>query len=371
MTVTIHANHELSKSPEDTSEATECCGENETCCTTAPDLKENLENANKESSAQNGSSKTTKMDELDRINNTKSTSSSNNNNLEKLKLFDEYDKYRRLLFFHEAPKYLAHNKYILSGYRGILNTKLCIESVFWWTNETINIWSHVFGFLLFFSLTMYDLLFLNVHAHLSDKIIVGNVLICFQICMILSSMYHTFSCRSEHDFDCFLSFDLFGIALSLLAIYMSGIYFAFWCSQYWQTFYLVTVTLIFMFAMSLQLKRFSIDSNVKTGVFVAWAAYGVVPTLHWTITMGGFSNPVVALLLPRVLGMYLISGTAFAIYITKIPERFSAGRFDYLGHSHQWWHVIIVLALYYWHNSGIMYVNYRINHSCPDTMRFP
>jgi len=49
--------------------------------------------------------------------------------------------------------------------------------------------------------------------------------------MILSSMYHTFSCRSERAFTCFLSFDLFGIALSLLAIYMSGIYYAFWCDK--------------------------------------------------------------------------------------------------------------------------------------------
>lgn len=49
--------------------------------------------------------------------------------------------------------------------------------------------------------------------------------------MILSSVYHTFSCRSEEDYWCFLSFDLFGIALSLLAIYMSGVYYAFWCHK--------------------------------------------------------------------------------------------------------------------------------------------
>lgn len=49
--------------------------------------------------------------------------------------------------------------------------------------------------------------------------------------MALSAVYHTFSCRSEKDFNCFLSLDLFGIALSLLAIYTSGIYYAFWCIQ--------------------------------------------------------------------------------------------------------------------------------------------
>lgn len=41
-----------------------------------------------------------------------------------------------------------------------------------------------------------------------------------------------------------------------------------------------------------------------------------------------------------------------------------SGRVDYLGHSHQWWHLLVVLALYYWHNTGIQYVEYRMNHGC-------
>lgn len=47
--------------------------------------------------------------------------------------------------------------------------------------------------------------------------------------MALSALYHTFSCRSKEDCYRFLTFDLLGIALSLLAIYTSGIYYAFWC----------------------------------------------------------------------------------------------------------------------------------------------
>ncbi|XP_063237354.1 progestin and adipoQ receptor family member 3 isoform X2 [Bacillus rossius redtenbacheri] len=267
-----------------------------------------------------------------------------------------------LLDFNEAPSYLQFNPYIRSGYRGLLTTKMCLESVFWWTNETVNIWSHIFGWMLFMGLTLYDLVLLNIHASFTDKFIVAILLVCFQICMILSSLYHTFSCRSERDYVCFLSFDLFGIALSLLAIYMSGVYYAFWCHKHWQTFYLVTVGLIFSLAMVLQIPRLQVDASSKLLVFVAWAAYGVVPTLHWTVVMGGLANPVVQLLLPRVLGMYAISGLAFLIYISKFPERFFSGRVDYIGSSHQWWHLFVVLALYYWHNTGIMYVEFRMSH---------
>lgn len=56
-------------------------------------------------------------------------------------------------------------------------------------------------------------------------------IVVFQICMSLSAIYHTFNCRSCRDCDIFLTFDLFGIALSLLAIYTSGIYYAFWCDS--------------------------------------------------------------------------------------------------------------------------------------------
>lgn len=125
------------------------------------------------------------------------------------------------------------------------------------------------GFVLFLSLTFYDLIIYNIHAPTIDKLLVALLLVCFQvspvhhsnfyekrskpgeidgisfswlfsstneffslqICMVLSSIYHTFSCRSEKDYWFFLSYDLFGVALSLLAIYLSGVYYAFWCHR--------------------------------------------------------------------------------------------------------------------------------------------
>lgn len=161
---------------------------------------------------------------------------------------EEYRKFRQLLdyddvsptvrwsclnsnqnFISQAPAYLQFNPFIRKGYRNMLPSNLCWESIFWWTNETVNIWSHIFGLFLFIALSVNDIAFLKIHAHFVDKLIVGALLVCFQICMCLSSFYHIFCCRSEKDYECFLTYDLFGIALSLLAIYISGIYYAFWC----------------------------------------------------------------------------------------------------------------------------------------------
>ena len=92
-----------------------------------------------------------------------------------------------------------------------------------------------------------------------------------------------------------------------------------------QRFYLITVLVIFIFAMILQIPSLNINSNIKLTVFVSWAIYGVLPTLHWTVAMGGFDNPIVRMLIPRVIGMYIINAIAFAFYMLKIPERFYPG----------------------------------------------
>lgn len=93
----------------------------------------------------------------------------------------------------------------------------------------INIWSHLAGCILFIGLTIFDFQFLREHAELSDQVLVVCLLVCFCLCMLMSAIYHIFSCRSEEHYELFLSVDFLGISLSLVAIYISGMYYAFWC----------------------------------------------------------------------------------------------------------------------------------------------
>ncbi|XP_035787315.1 progestin and adipoQ receptor family member 3-like isoform X2 [Anopheles albimanus] len=274
------------------------------------------------------------------------------------------DRKARIVSYEEAPEHLQFNPFIRTGYRTYLSMRLCLESVFWWTNETVNIWSHIFGLFVFVALAYNDLEMLQIQAGPSDRLIVGMLLFSFQVCMILSSVYHTFSCHSATSYDRLLTFDLFGIALSLLAIFMSGIYYAFWCNLPLRNFYMLTIGVIFAGAMILQIPRLQVPSHLKMVAFVAWAAYGIVPTLHWYYVMGGAESTMVQLFIPRVLVMYALSGVAFLIYVAKIPERWYVGRFDCIGHSHNLWHIIVLAALYYWHNSGMKYVEFRMIHGC-------
>ncbi|XP_037824377.1 progestin and adipoQ receptor family member 3 isoform X1 [Lucilia sericata] len=277
---------------------------------------------------------------------------------------DKYNKYKLLLNFEDAPDHLKFNPYIRGGYRTFLSTKLCLQSVFWWTNETINIWTHLCGCLMFIGLTIFDFQFLKVHAELEDQILVVCLLICFCLCMLLSSIYHIFSCKSEEHYELFLSVDYLGISLSLVAIYISSMYYAFWCFNNLRIIYSVIALGMFGLAMIVQIPKLNVSLNGKIAVLFTWAAYGVIPLGHWTVKMGGLENELVGLMVPRVITMYALCAIAFVIYAAKIPERWLTGKVDYFGHSHNWWHLFILAAFYHWHNTGMVYAEYRLNNGC-------
>lgn len=64
--------------------------------------------------------------------------------------------------------------------------------------------------------------------------------------------------------------------------------------------------------------------------------------------------------------MYGICGIAFFFYLSKLPERAFPGLVDIVGHSHQWWHVLIFLALLFWHHTGLTVAMFTLTHGCKE-----
>ncbi|KAH6759877.1 heptahelical protein 4 [Perilla frutescens var. hirtella] len=61
----------------------------------------------------------------------------------------------QLVEYHALPGYLKDNEYILGHYRAEWPLKQVLLSVFTIHNETLNVWTHLIGFFLFLSLTIY------------------------------------------------------------------------------------------------------------------------------------------------------------------------------------------------------------------------
>ncbi|PSS36019.1 Heptahelical transmembrane protein [Actinidia chinensis var. chinensis] len=61
----------------------------------------------------------------------------------------------QLVEYHSLPGYLRDNEFIMGHYRSEWPLKQVLLSIFTIHNETLNVWTHLLGFFLFLSLTVY------------------------------------------------------------------------------------------------------------------------------------------------------------------------------------------------------------------------
>lgn len=275
----------------------------------------------------------------------------------------------RLYNYHDIPYFLRGNPYVTSGYRAFLSIRLCFKSLFVLSNESINIWSHLVGFFFFFYLLLADNLVRipENNGTFSDHVVLTLLLIGFMISMFFSACYHLFCCHSEKVFHLWLSLDLAGISLGLCACYIPAIYYAFYCHVTWQGIYLIGVVLLTVISLAFQFHPLFLTSRWASRrllLFCGLVAYGIGPSLHWALLLGGWNNFTVRLFLPKVVVMYLLGVLALGFYAFKIPERYFPGKVNFVGSSHQWWHLFIVLAYYWWHRSNVIYMKYRLKYQC-------
>lgn len=62
----------------------------------------------------------------------------------------------QLVEYHSLPAYMKDNEYILGHYRAEWPLKQIFLSIFTLHNETLNVWTHLIGFFLFLTLTIYS-----------------------------------------------------------------------------------------------------------------------------------------------------------------------------------------------------------------------
>ncbi|XP_043911670.1 progestin and adipoQ receptor family member 3-like isoform X2 [Protopterus annectens] len=259
----------------------------------------------------------------------------------------------RLYSYEEIPTFLKGNPYITDGYRAYLPSSLCIKSLFILSNESINIWSHLLGFILFFLMGLHDTCFLlpSSNSTREDYIVFVIFVLCFQFCMLCSAGYHLFCCHhSEKTSQQWLALDYAGVTVGILGCYVPGVFYAFYCAE-------VHPQYSSQHCHKLQILLFC---------FIA--AYGLVPTVHWIFQNGGIGEPLVKIFASRVGVMYLLASLAFFFYYCKIPERYwPGGLLNYIGCSHQWWHFLVVLMFYWWHQTVVQIMHYR--HEKPCTLK--
>jgi len=275
-----------------------------------------------------------------------------------------------LLKYDECPEYLKSNPYIRTGYRSAQSWHQCLRSVLSLHNETLNIWTHLLGFFFFLSLLLWDFISPPIPNKINwqDFTVILVIIGSYQVCMILSAVFHTFTSHSQDAHEFCLMMDLAGIGASITASFLCGIYYAFWCYPSWCAFYMSTVVGFIVFGAVFR-NKMNKEENIilRLIYFCSFTVYGFVPTIHWAV-LQGLSSDEVKIFLPRIVIFYLFVLSAFTFYIAKFPESVLPGKFDIFGSSHQWWHAFIWAGLAYWHHTGFIFAEYRLETSCSNTL---
>ena len=175
------------------------------------------------------------------------------------------DNPHSLLSYSELPEWAQDNPHIHNHYRSISSsTPACFASWFYMHNESVNIYSHIIGALIFILLEglIYHYLSSNYPlATVRDHLIFAYFLASATACMLLSTLYHTFWCHSQRFRQLWLKFDFAGILVLILAVFVTAVFMCFYCEHRLQWIYWGVVSLPFFWFEDVANEGINLDTR--------------------------------------------------------------------------------------------------------------
>ncbi|KAI9789464.1 MAG: hypothetical protein M1816_006006 [Peltula sp. TS41687] len=256
-----------------------------------------------------------------------------------------------LVLWDDLPHWQRDNQYIRSGYRQASSSiKKSIHSLGYLHNESVNIYSHLVGALLFVvtAIVLYGELLKPRYdtASRADVLAFGCFFAGTAVCLGMSAAYHTISNHSSAVARLGNKLDYIGIVVLIWGSFVASIYYGFYCRARLQLVYwaMISVLAVACSAVSI-VPRFRTPEwrPYRAGMFVAMGLSAIFPVLQG-MQLYGVNK------LKDQIGLYWLVGQGAlyilgaGIYAARVPERLYPGKFDIWGSSHQIFHVLVVLA---------------------------
>lgn len=277
--------------------------------------------------------------------------------------------------YDSLPKWLRDNEFLHKSHRPpMYSFRGCMKSVFRMHTETMNIWSHLIGFLFFMAITVSVYCFQDYFAHLfEDDVTISHlpwqeqlVMNCFfagaMICLFCSFTFHMFCNHSEKMYFVFSRLDYTGIAILIAGSYIPAFYYSFYCNSLSRVLHTSFIAVLGLGCVVLSFwSKFSLPKfrAVRFAVFVLFGLYGFVPGIQIAIQVGVTNRnaqDVFGLLL--MAAIYILGAV---LYVLRIPERIVPGWFDVWASSHQLFHVCVVAAALVHYNTLLGMIRTRLD----------
>ncbi|KAG0646331.1 putative TLC domain-containing [Hyphodiscus hymeniophilus] len=259
-------------------------------------------------------------------------------------------KVKGLIHLNELPAPWRINPHIISGYRFTSSVRACCRSAFRWSNESINIWSHLTPLLVIlllptkFSVVGWDS---QPSSHMDVYIQIGYIF-AIAVCLACSSSWHTMKCIShEHLLWKFASVDMMGVSILISANSIMTEYTGLDCCPTKRLHYMLATSVCGLVCMILPWQEWVRRPSaawIRVGLFTLLGASGLVPAIDMAVNLG-FSHAVQNYK-GLVLGVVLPVLSGAIVYGSKFPEAWWPGRFDFIGSSHNLWHMAVLAAMW-------------------------
>ncbi|KAH0344239.1 mPR-typeG-protein-coupled receptor, partial [Aureobasidium melanogenum] len=279
-----------------------------------------------------------------------------------LKKQDVGERKERLLLFDEIP---AWQKPTAGSW------KKCLESMLGWHNETINIHSHTFGAALFAILPLhfYYTLYQNVRdAQPMDVVVFLLYFLGVAICFACSAGCHVVWNHSPPIASLGNRLDFSGIVILMWGASLASIHFAFICDPWLRTVHWGLVSASAAGCLAFTLCPVFIKPAfraARAGMYASFGLFAVVFVMHG-FYLYGFAVQRRRLALEWMALMALLNLLGAAFYALRFPEAWFPYTFDFLGASHQIFHVLVLAAgLVHYKGLANAFVEVRgLQHTC-------
>lgn len=284
-----------------------------------------------------------------------------NQHIDKIKYAMSYGT-NRLLAYDELPGPWQSNEYIRTGYRFLDSAADCWYSLFYFHNETGNIWTHLLGFIFLFSVGVYELFFseLMTSIPVNDRIVFLVFFLAACKCLMCSTVWHTLS--GINDLKVYRQvacLDYVGIAVLICASIILCEYYGFYCDDAVRNTYITATSTLAVIGVSMPFQAW-FDKHerrwLRIAFFIALASSGAIVIGHLAVVRGAFATFSWLTPVFKSISCYL---AGVVIYGNQFPERFWPGKFDHLAHSHQFWHIFVCGGIWFHYQAALQFAASR------------
>ena len=285
----------------------------------------------------------------------------------------------KAVHFDTLPDWLKDNEFLRRHHRPpMYSMRGCLKSMFRLHTETLNIWTHLIGFIFFTFLTASVYVLRDSITQFFEDITISDlpwqeqciILLFFlgaMTCLFCSTAFHTLGNHSERIFNIFSKLDYLGIAFLITGSGIPAVYYVFYCTTISRYVHMAMLILLGLCSIVISFwDKFNQREyrGFRALVFVLFGLYYAVPAIQVMVERG-FAEPLGKFVVGLVIMAMLYLGGA-GLYASRIPERFRPGMFDVWAHSHQIFHVCVVAAALVYYDALLILVKHRlINGNCP------